>query len=507
MAKMNKKVKTLIAAIVAVAVLGAALAAVLLLMGDGTGGTSSDASSSVESDTSVKLIEQKQENVENIRVVNQKGSYDIALIGSKKWEIAQLKGFDQNANAYSMVTSAAAEISASKILLETQENLEEYGLDQPKTVVTVTYKDGSTFQMNLGNASPDGGVYMTAAGKDPVYIYSGDASYFEYTPYDFLDTTIVAAASSGSTSSGSSGNQQLIVDRFEVQRPNLDQPIILVKNPESADGSNSLTLSAYQITSPIKTMANDEKLGTYITGFFGLSASSVEVLKPTAAQKKERGFDTPTAVIKVSYDGKNYVLRVGSAITCEATDDPKALESGHTHSIVGYNVMLDGKDLIYNVYPSSLPWLELKADNITSPFVVIPNILDVKRLTVAFDGNTYVFDISNHKDDEGDSIITAKYNGKTLTEDYFKSYYQISLSLTQSGINTKPVSGSPILTVQYEYADSSRKTDKLEFFDNGEGAVVIRHNGEANFLTKYSLINRIKKNTLLIIQNKEIDAN
>ena len=128
-------------------------------------------------------------------------------------------------------------------------------------------------------------------------------------------------------------------------------------------------------------------------------------------------------------------------------------------------------------------------------------------MTVAFDGNTYVFDVSNEKDEDDVSVVTAKYNGTVLTESYFKSYYQLLLSLTQSGINEKPVSGSPILTVQYEYIDSSRKTDKLEFFDNGEGAVIIRRNGEPDFLTKYSLINRIKSNTALIIQNKEIDAN
>ncbi len=511
MAKMNKKVKTLIAAIIVVVLLGAALAAVLLLQGSESGGDTSSDTSSVESDTSITLVEQKQEDVKNIHVENQKGSYDVALVGDEQWEIAQLKGFEQNANTYSAVTNAAAEISASKILLETQENLKEYGLEQPKAVVTITYKDGTTFQMNLGDDSPEGGVYMTVAGKDPVYIYSGDASYFAFTPYDYLDTTIVEAIdtttsdSSGSTSSGST--EELIVDRFEIQRPDLDKPIVLVKNEEDAEESNSVTYSTYQMTSPVKIMAADEKLGTNITGFFGLSASSVEVLKPTAAQKKERGFSNPTAIIKVNYDSKSYVLRIGNAITCEETDDPKNLESGHTHSIVGYNVMLDGKNLIYNVSPSSLPWLELEANDITSPFVVLPNILDVKRVTIAFDGKTYVFDVSNEKDEDDVSVVTAKYNGKTLTEDYFKSYYQLLLSLTQSGINTKSVSGSPILTLQYEYTDSARKTDKLEFFDNGEGAVIIRHNGEANFLTKYSLISRIKQNTALIIQNKEIDAN
>ena len=94
----------------------------------------------------------------------------------------------------------------------------------------------------------------------------------------------------------------------------------------------------------------------------------------------------------VTFEGKTYTLKIGNAITCEATDDPDSLESGHQHQTVGYNVMRDGTDIIYNVSESSLPWLTLEADDIMSVFVVLPNIMDVKKVTVTFDGKAYAFE-------------------------------------------------------------------------------------------------------------------
>lgn len=169
--------------------------------------------------------------------------------------------------------------------------------------------------------------------------------------------------------------------------------------------------------------------------------------------------------------------------------------------------MLDGKDLIYNVSSSSLPWLTMEAKDYMSVFVVIPNIVDVKTVTVTIGSNKYVFNLSTKKDEDDNDIIVPKYNGTTLTEDYFKSYYQVLLGIYQAGLNTKKVSGSPVMTLQYDYHDSSRKSDKLEYYDNGAGAIIISLNGNANFTARYSTVKKAMEDTLLIIQNKEVDAN
>ncbi len=512
MAKMSKKVKSLILAAIILVVLGGILTLLLLLPNDSDSADSSSAS--VSSDSSIVLIDKEQKNVKNINIKTGKESYDIASVGDAKLELAALKGFDQSESMYTTVTTAAADISATKILLDKQENLAEYGLEKPATVVTVTYTDGTVFKMNLGSETPDGsGKYMTVEGKEPIYIYdSYSAASFENAAYDYLDATILNlgtddSSSTSSTTSSGTETEEVLIERFEIQRKDLDKPIIFQKLENNTDDSSGISLGTYQLTSPLSVTADDEKLGTNLTGFLTLSGSSVEVLKPSAAEKKARGFSNPTAVIKVKYDDKDYTLRVGNAITCEADEDADGLESGHTHSILGYNVMLDGKDLIYRVSASSLPWLTMEAKDYMSVFVVIPNIVDVKTVTVTVDSKKYVFNLTTEKDEDDNDVIIPTYNGKTLTEDYFKSYYQVLLSITQAGLNNKKVSGTPIMTLQYDYHDSSRKSDKLEYYDNGAGAITIALNGEANFTARYSTVKKAMEDTLLISQNKEVIAN
>lgn len=507
MAKMTKKVKALIAAIVVVALLGGTLT-VLLLTGTGSLNPN-NSSADVSSDPTVQLVDKKTADIKSIHIKNQYDSYEINSIDEGEWEIPSLKGHAQSNSLYDSVAAEACAVSASKVLLEKQENLAEYGLDKPKIVAEITFNDDTKLTLNIGDDAPDGGSYMTVEGKDPIYIYD-NAYLFEYRPYDFLDATITEAAETDTSSSGTSSGataQAITVDRLEIQRSDLQKPIILVNNGTDLTDDDSISYGVYQMTSPITVMVDDTKLGTLVSGMFGLVGDAVEVLEPTAQQKKDRGFDKPAAVVKTEYKGKTYVLKVGNPITCEATDDPTVIDKEHEHSVIGYNVMVEGKNTIFRVSEYALPWLTLDYADIAGSFVVLPNIADVQRVTVGFDGKTHVFDLTHTTGDEDADIISVKYGDKSLNDEYFRSYYQLLLSMTQSGINKEKPKGTPIMTLTFEYTDRSRKADKLSYYEGSSGAVIIEYNGEANFLTKYSLINRVKQNTALIIQNKEIDAN
>lgn len=504
MAKLNKKTIRLIVGGGILLVLAVALVLLLLLLPkeEGEANTSSGGTSS---DTSVKLVEQEQADVQSIHVKNSMGEYDIVLSGESEWKIEALDGFEQESSMYSLAAGEIAALSADKILYETQEELEKYGLDNPETVVTAAFKDGSTVQMNIGSEVPTGGNYMTIEGKDPIYIYSGK-SYFDYKLTDFVSTTVFDIESSETTSSTESGSttteETQYVDRMEITRTDLSKPIIFSKYEEGTDEDNIYIGGTYRMTSPSDIFVDDSKIGTTVTGFMDLYAQGVEILNPTQAQIKERGLDNPAATVRVTFEGKTYTLKIGNAITCEATDDPDSLESGHQHQTVGYNVMRDGTDIIYNVSESSLPWLTLEADDIMSVFVVLPNIMDVKKVTVTFDGKAYAFEPGKTGSGD-DEYLVPKYEGKTLEEDYFKTYYQILLSVYQTGVNTTAATGSPMMTIQYEYLDSSKQTDKLEFYDNGAGAYIMSYNGNMGFLTRVAYLNSIKEATAMIIQNKE----
>ncbi len=509
MAKLNKKTMQLVVGGGIVAVLAIALLLLLLLP---TGGEEDNSSSAASSgSTAVTLVSQKQADVKNIHVKNENGEYDIVLTGDKVWEIEALKDFAQNTNLYSQATNEIATVKASSILLEQQEDLDKYGLDEPSTVVTATFADGTTFRMNIGGTAPTtGGNYMTVEGKDPIYIYNG-ASYFDYDLTDYVSTTIFDIESTepvSSTTSGSSSSSTVqIVEEMEITRKDWDKPLLMKEIPEE-DASYAGTIKVsgiYQMYSPAYIFVDDSKIGTTVTGFMNLSASGVEVIKPTDAEIKERGLDDPAATVRVVFEGRTYTLKIGNAITCESTEDLNALDSNHVHSTIGYNVMRDGVELIYNVAEASLPWLTMKAENIMSSLVLLPNIMEVKTVTVTFDGQTHSFELNKTVNDEDKEVLEPVYNGnKELSDDSFRSYYQVLLKVYQSGVNTGEAVGAPVMTIQYDYLDTDKEPDKLEFFDNGTGGYIMSRNGDMAFVTKVSYVNSVKDATAQIIQNQEV---
>jgi len=514
MAKLKKKTLRLIIGGGALALLVIALVLLLVLVPSGGGGD--DASSNAaSSDTSITLVNQKQADVKKIHVKRENSEYDIVLTGDKVWGIEALKKFEQQTNLYSLAANEIASVKADSILMDTQKDLKKYGLDQPNTIVTATFADGSTFTMKIGDTDPVSyGHYMTVEGKDPIYIYSG-ASYFAYDLNDYVSPAIFNITPPTTTVSTESGSttqaEELIFDEMKIERDDLKKPITMEKVEQDTSNEDATLTGIYQLTSPRNIFVDDSKLETVITGFAQLYASGVEVLNPTAAQIKERGLDKPRATVRVTYEGKTYTLKIGKPVTCEATDDKDSLESGHTHSVIGYNVMRDGTDIIYLVSESNLPWLTLNPEKIMSSFIVLPNIVDVKTVTVTFDGKTHVFDTnkSTVKDEDGDEndVFAPIYNGKkSLEEDYFKSFYQVLLSVYQTGINYDDITSKPELTIQYDYLDRSKKSDKLEFYNNN-GAYVMSANGNMAFLTRLSYVNNVKEATAQIIENQKVVVN
>jgi len=77
------------------------------------------------------------------------------------------------------------------------------------------------------------------------------------------------------------------------------------------------------------------------------------------------------------------------------------------------------------------------------------------------------------------------------------------LSLGSRGDNVTKVQKR---LIQYDYLDRSKKSDKLEFYNNN-GAYVMSANGNMAFLTRLSYVNNVKEATAQIIENQKVVVN
>ena len=126
----------------------------------------------------------------------------------------------------------------------------------------------------------------------------------------------------------------------------------------------------------------------------------------------------------------------------------------------------------------------------------------------AKDGKTYVFNLTSvvDEDNENSFTTTITYEGKELDEEIFKDYYQNMISVSTDEETTEQPTGDPIFSVKYEYADTSRTPDVVEFYDAGSRRVFIVFNGKCDSLTVSTYVDKMVQDSEKVVNGEEITA-
>ena len=184
---MSKRTKTLLLALVILALLVGLFFAVKLLLpqDDGT------ASSSVES-TSIKLISMSSDELSSVEVSRSEGGF-VLRVEDGESSIDGLEGLPLDSDRISSVVSQATSMTAREMVEESPTSLGLYGLDNPSYSLTVTKTDGSSFTLDFGlESSVSYTTYVKLSDSDAVYaVYTSDLSSFEYTVEDFVSRKII----------------------------------------------------------------------------------------------------------------------------------------------------------------------------------------------------------------------------------------------------------------------------------------------------------------------------
>ena len=71
---------------------------------------------------------------------------------------------------------------------------------------------------------------------------------------------------------------------------------------------------------------------------------------------------------------------------------------------------------------------------------------------------------------------------------------------------TEQPTGDPIFSVKYEYADTSRTPDVVEFYDAGSRRVFIVFNGKCDSLTVSTYVDKMVQDSEKVVNGEEITA-
>ena len=486
---MKKQIRNLIIGLVIVA----ALVGVLLVVMNLPEQQEESSSTASASTTTIKLLELTLDDIETIEVKN---TEEYTLVREpntdNEWIIEDLEGLPKIKNSYAMLALSMCSLSAQKVIAEDVTDLGQYGLAEPVSVVTAVMKDGSRHTIEIGNEAPGGNnyTYVKLPGESTVYVVStSDVSRMLQVRTDYISTDVFTLSDEGTPSvvnctlGGTSRTSEIKIEVVDAQ---------------TSSGDAYTGYSNYLITSPSKRDTNTTVFDEVSSSVFYTTVSEIVAYHVTDEQIAEYGLDEPYSTLQMTYmDGEEtYHL------------DYRASEMQGDGS---FYLMIDDVPVIYRATIGETEygnnWHNIQYATVASRLFILPYINDLAAVTVETPDGSYRFELTLVDAGTDDEKLNIHYEGKAITEDAFKKFYQVIIGPTSEQLvdpSEELDLTSPLLTFTYEYTDSSKQPDVVSFYKGPVRQVYVAVNGEVEFTTRDAFMDKVYCDIPKVINNEEV---
>lgn len=492
---MKKNARNLIIMLVVLVAVGAVAA--VLLLNPGKMDDYDDGGSSVVSDTSQleKLLEIDESEVESITYTVGGESYTILRDSTGEESSYTIEGLEElnldTSKIKSLATSSLT-ISALKSV-GAQGDLEKFGLvpgeDADHGVkVDIKTKSGNTSYI-IGSVSPESnGRYIMLEGSDEISIASVSAYAFNKKE-NFISLTVYEVP--GLTGTDAEGNAVELTNELTsitIKNPELEEEIVVEFNANA-----NVT---YTMVSPMKSDASLDKFNNLPEVLKTINAKNVAVAFFTQEDLETYGLAEPSAYIEYTMNGVKHKLTLGN--TDEAGD---------------YYMIADDLKSIYTITKASVTdWATGSINNFLSSYIYIPNIKNVKTLTLE-EGSTATKFVTERVLNEEKTTESAPFydltialeDGTSIEYDNYQPLYAEIISMAiLSREKTEYDNKNPIFSIEYTYHESAG-SDKIEFFElEGKDRYVVEMNGEYSGVMRKVTLDSVIPDIAVTASNQSI---
>ena len=389
----------------------------------------------------VKLVEQPRVNVASLTVAlqdgetytilnnmqyNEDGSRVALAEGEKGYAIEGLDEFDLNQTTAETMIGYAANLTASKMVTDNAENLADYGLDKPRSTVTMNYKDGKKTTWIIGSQAPTSSAsYFSEKGSKAVFLLYASAVTNLTSTRNALHTVNMPWAIEDTTTI-----TDLLIEAEGRETIELGY----------ADSNDSnLSISTLRLLQPFVYGAHMDRSDEM---FKGAAALTISGYAGEMSELENTGLEDGGAQVRVTttvaVDDENtaqYVYRMGGFA-----------DASHRY------VQIDDTDAVYLTDTANVAFL----DNATPGYLVdlFSNLVFVDRVDA--------IDIATADDSWNISIEREEIEGKTKPQDHFffdgkpadeslsRKLYQVIIGTMNSKLSDDyHIDGDVYLTVKY----------------------------------------------------------
>ena len=486
----KKRVSSIIAACVAVAVLVGGTLAVIKFIPELE---KDNTPSSVFDD--ITVIDEDSKAFTEVNITNSSGSFkfttqkitaeneDGKTETTSYWTVDGIDISKLSNTSMESIVSAASSVTAIREI--DTKTAAECGLDKPTIKVAVTSSATEPYTFLIGDKSPDGmGSYLMVEGKENIYIAPETSfSSLEFSLLDLADkTSIPATTFSGDTADNKSADgSYAYFDYIKLSGTLFPEEITIVNNPEDSD---SASLVPYLITTPINRYANHDNLTSLVALFSNETAiNGTYAFDVTKETLKEFGLDNPDAIVTMAIDGEEKTFKISKV------DDEYCA------------VVYDGATMIRKVPVGSFEFLSLKSEDLYYKNLFMHSINDITSLELSDDEGNVKFDISYEEDENDIKTYHIECDGEEITTSYFQTFYADFVGAQCSDFTVDDISDKETGTITFTFYDDSETV--IKFYKANETQYQYSIDGVAMGKITASAYNKTIRNIRLIAENNE----
>jgi len=485
---MKKTTRNILVMLLILLVVGGGATFLLLTPPSEEENSSSDTSSVSEASAPETVMAREDETVKSITVENEAGTYNLVPYKDETGTIAYAVEGLEDYNIDTAISSAAArsilELSAVKTL-EPQDDLAQFGLaEKGNSTITVSYNNGTEPNtLILGDTAAETyGNYVLKDSDDKIYICQNIDTKLLGTKFDYFSKSIYMIENLPAETEGGEVPADILKNVTIKSTAAGDKPIEI-----KYDTSN---ISPYLMTSPVKTLSVSERFDNVMLNLEILTADSIVAVKYTDKDLEEYGLKEPDAEVDFTLNNETHSIKVSE----------KTAEN-QRYAIV------DDTDIIYLLRNDAVSaWAEATVMDLRTPYLWLPNIIDVKKLTVTNDKDSVVFNVTRTKNEETSTEENPIYdltveNADKLSIDYdnYQKLYMALISLPVLNSTEVPYDkAEPVLSHRFDYING--ESDEFVFYKikdadryavefNGEFCAVVRKSSIDEFIPKIDLTN------------------
>ena len=401
--------------------------------------------------------------VVSVNIQNQKDTYTIVTLEDTSMAVECYKDLIPDSVAINALCESLTRLTA---LTETtaMEQDEAYGLQTPAATVTVTYHDGTSATVLIGDRSKGtDGYYCRVQGETALYIIDAAiAESFFKDGMQFIGKMIIAPPSVNKDDKD--GQPQLL--NLWLTGTCREKPIEIITDVD-AKYPGMTYVSTYVLRAPYLRAVDSDYFTTVTPNMTYLTAAGVAAVHPTVEQLESFGLADPYSVAAftlsvVSTTGADN----GGTKTSHYNDREHMVLLGNKDENGHYYALVDQYDIIYTLDPATVPWAEMQYEDVVNKLLFMKAITSVDSVSVTDNGACETFALAHYPDKEKrDEQMVVKADGKVYGTAEFRVLYQLMIGIKRVGAKEEGAAptGEPLLELAMTFNDGTEPM-QLSFY-------------------------------------------